>query len=758
METKDILDNHIYPRLDRMTMLADLNPKEKGKYLILTCPSCGKREAYIYHTGLYIKCNRLNQCGYCLSLWDYIQQSRQLSNKETLLALAQIAGYNLPNLPVYSEEKETLWKAKADVLETALSFFKDLLWTPSKGNRELSYAKGRGYSGEEIEAMELGYFPPLRELEAYLTAKGYSPETIRSVGLSTKGLGETHTLAIAYRDSVGRLKGFIVRTILEDVKPKYLFTTGVSKDTLFNIHEARGLKRLVVTEGFFDALIATQRGMKGIVALGGASLTSEQVENAKRIGVSSLVLALDNDKAGQDGTERAIELLYRYGMTSYVVELPQPYKDPDELICTEGVERFVYLVDQAISAAKWKAKRIAVKHDLATDQGKHDAITEGLEYDAKLNDSYESHVFLTTLTEIAHVPLAVLESQRQTHHDKQDADRLRQGYADLLHHSQKLWQEGDIAKLRQYLDEKTQDLKAKAVSQKAELYSLEALQEDVMNSKAGLRTGYESLDKIITIPQAAITIIAGRPSHGKTSLMLNLFLRMLQTYPHQAFYFFSYEESKRQLGLKLINILSGDVVQDSQNIGRIENYIRGNHQNRPLLEKGKREFQELTACKRLWLIDEPYYVEDLGDTLCYLKELYDIGAVFVDYIQKVKIKTRHGTRQLELQKISEQLLEMAKRLSLPIILGAQLGRDKDRADKVRLDNLREAGDIEQDANLVIGLYNEAMGKAQEENKVVREREVDITLTILKNRNGMVNETVTLCFDRPILTIREKTGR
>ena len=758
METKDILDNYIYPRLDRSTMLADLNPQDKGKHIVLTCPSCGKREAYIYQTGLYIKCNRLNQCGYCLSLWDYIQQTRQLSNKETLEALAQIAGYNLPNLPTYSEEKENLVKAKADLLETTLSLFKDLLWTPSKGHRELSYTKGRGYSGEEIEAMELGYFPPITELEAYLISKGYSLESIRNVGLTTKGLGETHTLVIAYRDSVGRLKGFIVRTILEDVKPKYLFTKGVSKDTLFNIHETRGLKRLVVTEGFFDALIATQRGMKGVVALGGASLTSEQVENAKRIGVSSFVLALDNDKAGQDGTERAIDLLYRYGLTSYVVELPQEHKDPDELICAQGIERFVYLVDQAISAAKWKAKRIATKHDIATDQGRQEAVKDGLEYDAKLQDSYESHVFLATLTDMLGVPLPIIESQRQTHHDKQDTEKLRQGYGELLEHSQKLWQEGDLAKLRQYLQEKSQDLKVKAVSRNTELYSLEALQEDIASSKAGLRTGYDSLDKIITIPQSAITIVAGRPSHGKTTLMLNLFLRMVQTYPDQAFLFFSYEESNRQLGLKLINILSSDILQDSQNINRIENYIRGGHQNRPLLEKGKREFQALTACKRLWLIDEPYYVEDLSDTLCYLRQHHNIGAVFIDYIQKVKIKTRHGTRQLELQKISEQILEMAKRLSLPIILGAQLGRDKDRADKVRLDNLREAGDIEQDANLVIGLYNEAMGKAQEENKVVREREVDITLTILKNRNGMVNEAVTLCFDRPILTIREKTLR
>ena len=154
------------------------------------------------------------------------------------------------------------------------------------------------------------------------------------------------------------------------------------------------------------------------------------------------------------------------------------------------------------------------------------------------------------------------------------------------------------------------------------------------------------------------------------------------------------------------------------------------------------------------VIDESYFVDDLTDTIAYLKERHDIGAVFIDYIQKVKIKGRYQTRQIELQRISERILETAKVLSLPVLLGAQLGRDTQHTDKVRLDNLRESGDIEQDANLVLGLYNEAMQKAQDRDETLKERKVDLKLTILKNRNGIVNEDVILSFDRPILTITE----
>jgi len=48
-----------------------------------------------------------------------------------------------------------------------------------------------------------------------------------------------------------------------------------------------------------------------------------------------------------------------------------------------------------------------------------------------------------------------------------------------------------------------------------------------------------------------------------------------------------------------------------------------------------------------------------------------------------------------------------------------------------------------------------MEKAQDREEVLRDRIVDLRLTILKNRNGIVNETAILSFDRPILTIRDK---
>ena len=287
-------------------------------------------------------------------------------------------------------------------------------------------------------------------------------------------------------------------------------------------------------------------------------------------------------------------------------------------------------------------------------------------------------------------------------------------------------------------------------------YDYDSLLRDIKQTPEGLKTGFDTLDEIISIPQGAITIVAGRPSHGKTTFLLNMLLNMVRENQEKTFLFFSYEEAPKQVAVKAISILSRAELDKNRNTAHIEQYLktRGQGENeRDDVEGGLDIFRNRTAGKRLGIIGKSYYVEDLTTILYGLPRQYDIGAVFIDYIQKIKIRERWGTRQVELQKISEQLLEVAKDTQMPIIMGCQLGRDKEHKDKVRLDNMREAGDIEQDAHLVLGLHNHAMQKAQDAGEKPMGGEINLKVTVLKNRNGLVNVERTLKFDTVTLTIR-----
>jgi DNA primase len=461
-DIKDLLDYHIYPNLDRAEALADLDPRDKGSYYLLICPDCGKREAYIYKTGLYIKCNRMDKCAYAISLWDYIQQKRGLTNQETIQELAKLASYSLPSLEGYSHESAEKARKKANILEEALEFFKALLWT-DKGKETREYLlKKRCYGEDEIKAMELGFNPGEEETRSFLIKKGYSQEEIKAV-FKYLPWREDYKLVIPWRDPVGRLKslwGRLVRLLKEGEKEndKYKPITEAEKGTLFNLHAAIGQKELRLVEGFLDALVAHIRGAKGVVGLGGDHLTKEQIENAKRYGVRQFTLCLDGDEAGQRGTEHALTLLNREGIPAFVAQLPEWF-DPDDLIRENGIEAFEEASAKAISFVRWKAKRILSKHDLTTDKGKQDALLESLAFAETISEPLDTMALLETIASALGVPATMIGAKQKDYQEKKAKQKLEKGYFDLLTEAQRQLKDGKVGELSKFLLERTQALK-----------------------------------------------------------------------------------------------------------------------------------------------------------------------------------------------------------------------------------------------------------------------------------------------------------
>ncbi|HTW90150.1 MAG TPA: DnaB-like helicase C-terminal domain-containing protein [bacterium] len=288
-------------------------------------------------------------------------------------------------------------------------------------------------------------------------------------------------------------------------------------------------------------------------------------------------------------------------------------------------------------------------------------------------------------------------------------------------------------------------------------YRLRDFQAELAKTPEGLKTGFASLDKLVTIPQAAVTIVCGRTGHGKTTMMFNLLVNMSRMYKDKAFVFFSYEEPRRQLGLKLLNILCGTIVDPESlgyNLAALEDYVRKGRTDNPTLEKGKAELGELLNSDRVLLEDEPYAVGDWAETVAAICGQVPVGAVFVDYMQKVRIQGEFMSRQRELERISERILDTAKSLSVPVILGAQLVRSPAHPDRVALDDLHGAGDIEQDAQVALGLFNRVMEEAQEESVPDTDSVTELEVTVLKNRNGPANGRALLDFNRALLTLSE----
>lgn len=758
-ETRELLEYHIYPYLDKENLLAELEPVERGDYYVLRCPECNQKEAYLYRDGLWITCNRLNNCGATTSIWDYLQKTKGLSNRETLELLARYAGVSLPALSLAAEERFREENERATLFEEFHRFCVTKLFSDD-GAVSLEYLHQRGYSTEDIRTMHLGYYPAIHEVFLHLQTKGFSEDSIRNSGLTTKGLGDTHTIAIPYRDSVGKIKGFIVRTVAASVQPKYMFTWGTDKDTLFNIQAARKAKNIVIVEGFLDALYATAKGIKGVVAVGGSVITTGQVHDLLHYKISSCTLAFDNDEAGYKATISAIDQLSIEGINSYVAELPDAYKDPDELIRKEDAVSFQSCIDKAISSVKWRTDSFFTEYNRASDREKQEIKDRAFHFALRLKDSLHAKEALDIIADKLDISRENLAKEFQEHYDRRNRADAEKAYKDLMRDGLRLAEEGKIEELQEILHDKSREIQASSVASLIDRYTYGQFITEMTQVQQGLSTGYKQLDSYLTIKPGTITIIAGRPRHGKTTTMLNFFLNMVEQHREKQFYFFSYEEPRRDLTLKVLNILTNHVLNPShrhQNLLQIEQHIKmkalGNDTlHFPVVDTALCKLQELIDTGRLQIIDHALYVNDLTNILTYLNERHDIGAVFIDYIQKIKIHGKYQSRQIELQKVSEAILESAKSLSLPIILGAQLNRDAAQRGKPRLEHLRESGDIENDANTVLGIHNESVEKLDEGELFKNDDPVDIEVSILKNRNGKSNETVTLCFDRPRLKI------
>lgn len=268
-------------------------------------------------------------------------------------------------------------------------------------------------------------------------------------------------------------------------------------------------------------------------------------------------------------------------------------------------------------------------------------------------------------------------------------------------------------------------------------YTYASFLADIQKKPAGLKTGFESLDNHVTIQPASLVFIAGRPSHGKTMTMLNLYRNMIEANQDKAFLFYSYEENKDDILLKIIlgNIEleefgEGSIILEKEEgttfFDKARNHLRkyaltvetqkdgtiNAIDNR--LDKAFKKVEQWVSEGRLQILDKKAKVEILSSAIIERVEASEkpVAAIFIDYVQKLNTEEERVNRQQEVQRICQSILNTAldERVNAAIILGAQVNRDVKSLDSFTLDNMREAGDIEQDANLVLGIWDEQAGK------------------------------------------------
>ena len=238
----------------------------------------------------------------------------------------------------------------------------------------------------------------------------------------------------------------------------------------------------------------------------------------------------------------------------------------------------------------------------------------------------------------------------------------------------------------------------------------------------GLPTGLQDLDnRILGLNKGELVLIASRPGMGKTSIAMNIVMHAAKS-SGKAVAVFSLEMSRQQLVSRL---LASEARVDNKKL------LKGNLN----AEEWRKIVMAASAVSATNILIDDNPTLSVADMNAQCRRVKNLGLVVVDYLQLMQSSggrmSSSDNRQQIVADMSRMLKIMAKELEVPVLCLSQLSRaNEGRSDKrPQLSDLRESGAIEQDADVVIGLYREGYYNRECENPNAAEA------IVLKNRKG-----------------------
>jgi len=238
-------------------------------------------------------------------------------------------------------------------------------------------------------------------------------------------------------------------------------------------------------------------------------------------------------------------------------------------------------------------------------------------------------------------------------------------------------------------------------------------------------SGFPTLDRdfmFLKESEGELIIVGGRPSMGKSAFMFQVALQVSQMCPVHVF---SLEMSHESIVRRLLSGMVNRPVSAIQ-MGLVD---------RREIERAK---EELKAYR--------YVIDDTSGLTCAIlcdrararAKSHGTKLVVVDYLQLLRTEKGHS-KDAEIGEITKELKALAKDLRCPVIVGSQLNRQCEIRGASSgnyapiLSDLRESGNIEQDADIILAVHREY--------RYTKLRQDEADILILKNRNGSVGETI-----------------
>jgi replicative DNA helicase len=264
------------------------------------------------------------------------------------------------------------------------------------------------------------------------------------------------------------------------------------------------------------------------------------------------------------------------------------------------------------------------------------------------------------------------------------------------------------------------DKKSDYSAQELMAKTIERIDSASEGGQLGLKTGWRSIDqKLGGWHQGDLTIVAGRPGMGKSALGMNAAVNAAKLGAKVGF--ISVEMDAVSLGMRLAASAACISVSDLR---------RGNlsPQDWEQLARASREIAALP----LRVLDAPSWTMGQIVRQCHAWHRMGLDMVVIDYLQRTKPDIKTDRHDLAIGQMAKDCKTMAAVLEIPVLLLSQLSRNlEQRQDKrPNMSDLRESGQIEQEADNILMLYRDAVY-----NETADERDAEVLVE--KQRQGPV---------------------
>ncbi len=431
--------------------------KRAGSNLVGVCPFHSERSPSFTVFEDHFHCFGCSAGGDVIT---FIMRMENLEYRDAIQFLADRCGMTVPqDSSAPKRPPSALTREKAfEMNKLAARHFYENLMSPD-GAEARKYLDDRKLERATRTRFGLGFAKnSFNDLLGFLTSKGFTVEEIKEnflCGISQKS-GKPfdmfrNRIMFPIIDTSGNIIAFGGR-VMDDSKPKYLnssdtvifkksrnlFALNFAKNAVLGDKDADNDKKalpvsyvksgeLIICEGYMDVISMHQAGFSNAVATLGTAITSEHARMISRY-AKTVYLAYDSDSAGQNATNKAIQMLTDVGVDAKVLKI-EGAKDPDEYIKKYGAASFAKILGASEGQTDYKLNKILNKYDLSIPDDKIKAVREACKMLSEMHSMIKQEIYSARLAELTGVKIETINAEIN-YSKRSEARRIKSKFND----------------------------------------------------------------------------------------------------------------------------------------------------------------------------------------------------------------------------------------------------------------------------------------------------------------------------------------